>query len=187
MVSRLAGLRLRASSLSRFGVDDRGVAAVEFAMIAPVLIVLYMGLAEMCQAYMAQKRAAHVTSQIADIVAQTDVVTKENIADVFAISSIVLKPFPTATLGTRVTAITRGNDGIARVIWSVGQGNGMAKRSGIVPVPNGLIVNGESIIMSETSYAYQSQLAKLLPTPKVFSSTYYLRPRLVDQIGCSDC
>ncbi len=173
------------SGLSRFGVDERGVAAVEFALIAPVLIALYLGLAEMCQAYMAQKRASHVTSQIADIIAQTDVVTRDDIADYFAIGATVLKPFPTTPLTMRVTAITRGSDGVARVVWS--QGQGMTGRSGTVAVPSGLIANGESIIMSEANYAYQSPLAKLLPGVTNFASTYYLRPRLVDQVGCSDC
>lgn len=185
MVSRLGRLKPNLAILSRFGVDQRGVAAVEFALIAPVLITLYMGLAEMCQAYIAQKRAAHVTSQVADIVAQTDVVTKDNIADIFAIGAQVLKPFSTTTLNMRVSAITRGNDGVAKVVWS--QGQGMTARSGNVTIPAGLIDNGESIIMSETTYAYQSQLAKLLPGTTNFSSTYYLRPRLVEQVGCSDC
>ncbi len=181
----MACLKLNLGILSRFGLDQRGVAAVEFALIAPVLITLYMGLAEMCQAYIAQKRAAHVTSQVADIVAQTDVVTKDNIADIFAIGALVLKPFSTTTLTMRVSAITRGTDGVDRVVWS--QGQGMAPRSGTVSIPSGLIVNGESIIMSEANYAYQSQLAKLLPGSTNFASTYYLRPRLVDQVGCSDC
>lgn len=185
MARALSRLRLDLSGLSRFGVDERGVAAVEFALIAPLLITLYAGLAEMCQAYMAQKRTGHVASQIADIVAQTDVVTRDEIADVFAIGALVLNPFPSTPLTMRVTAVTRGSDGVARVAWSRGQG--MTARSGTVPVPAGLIANGESIILSEANYAYRSPLATFLPGTTNFASTYYLRPRLVDQVGCSDC
>ncbi len=177
--------RLDLSALSRFGFDERGVAAVEFALIAPVLIAMYLGLAEVCQAYMAQKRASHVTSQVADIVAQTDVMTRDDIADVFGIGALVLTPFPSAPLTMRVTSITRGADGVARVDWSRGQG--MTGRSGTVAVPAGLIANGESIIMSEANYAYRSPLAQLLPGITNFSSTYWLRPRQVDRVGCSDC
>ena len=36
--------------------DRRGAAAVEFAFIAPVLIIMYCGLAELSQAMMAQHR-----------------------------------------------------------------------------------------------------------------------------------
>ena len=171
--------------LRRFARDARGVSAVEFALIAPVLIGLYLGLAEFCQAYMAQKRTGHLTSQIADIVAQSDVVTRDELADTFAIGSMLLQPFPTTTLGMRVSGVTRGPDGVARVDWSRGQG--MTARSGSVTIPAGLINNGESIIMSEATYNYVSPLNKLLPGTTRFSQTYYLRPRLVERIGCSDC
>jgi len=173
------------TGLSRFGLDERGVAAVEFALIAPVLIALYLGLAEFCQAYMAQKRTGHLASQIADIVAQSDLVTRDEVADIFAIGTLVLAPFPSAPLKMRISGVTRGTDGVARVDWSRGQG--LSSRSGTVSVPAGLIENGQSIIMSEATYDYVSPLNKLLPGTTQFSQTYYLRPRLVERIGCSDC
>ena len=50
--------------------DRRGAAAVEFAFIAPVMILMYYGLAELTQAMMADRRASHVASAIGDLVAQ---------------------------------------------------------------------------------------------------------------------
>jgi len=177
--------RLTPSGLSRFGLDERGVAAVEFALIAPMLIALYLGLAEFCQAFMAEKRTGHLTSQIADIVAQSDVVTRDELADVFAIGALLLEPFPSEPLGMRVSSVTRGTDGVARVDWSRGQG--LASRTGTVTVPAGVVNNGESIVMSEAIYDYTSPINDLLPGTTRFSRTFYLRPRLVDRIGCSDC
>ncbi|MBX9616891.1 MAG: pilus assembly protein [Caulobacteraceae bacterium] len=171
--------------LSRFRRDTRGVAAVEFALIAPVLVALYIGLAEFCQAYMADQRTGHLTSQIADIVARSDVVTRDELADVFAIGDILMTPFPTAPLAVRITSITRGTDGVARVDWS--RGDGMVARTGTVTVPVGLITNGQSLIMSEATYDYTSPVNDLLPGTTRFSHTFYLRPRQVDRIGCSDC
>lgn len=171
--------------LSRFGLDDRGVAAVEFALIAPILIALYIGLAEFCQAYMAQKRTGHLTSQIADIVSRTDVVTRDDLADIFAIGAVLIEPFPSESLDLRVTSITRGMDGVARVDWS--RGEGMVALAGPVTVPNGLLANGESIIMSESGYDYDSPINVKLPGLTRFSQTYYLKPRVVDKVGCSDC
>jgi Flp pilus assembly protein TadG len=42
--------------LSRFWRDRRGVSAVEFALIAPVLMIFYFGMAELTEAMMAQRR-----------------------------------------------------------------------------------------------------------------------------------
>lgn len=175
----------RPGFLSRFSRDSSGVSAVEFALIAPVLILIYFGLAEFCQAYMAQRRMSHSTSQVADIVAQYQTVDADLVDDTFALGGLVMSPFPDSALKLRVTAITRGNDGVARVTWS--RGSGMTKRSGNVTVPAGLIENGESIIMSEGSYDYVSPLGQVLPGMRTFNHTFWLRPRLVNAITCNDC
>ena len=180
-LKRSAGLAF----LRRFGRDGSGVSAVEFALIAPVLILIYFGLAEFCQAYMAQRRMGHATSQVADIVAQYQEVDTDLIDDTFALGGLVLAPFPDTPLSLRVTSITRGTDGVARVTWS--RGRGMTGRTGSVTVPAGLIENGESIIMSEGTYVFTSPLGQVLPGLKTFSHTYWLRPRLVNTITCDDC
>lgn len=181
-------IRLRKACLAflcRFGRDRSGVSAVEFALIAPVLILIYFALAEFCQAYMAQRRMGHATSQVADIVAQYRTVDAALVDDTFAVGGLVLAPFPGSELTQRVSAITRGTDGVARVVWS--RGKGMTRLSGVVTVPAGLIANGESIIMSEGSYKFTSPLGQVLPGTRTFRRTYWLRPRLVNAIPCANC
>ena len=44
-------------------------------------------------------------------------------------------------------------------------------------LPANLIANGESIIMAEVEYPYQSPFDYVMPSQKTFSKVYYLRPR----------
>jgi Flp pilus assembly protein TadG len=178
-------LRALRSFFARFLGDARGVAAVEFALVVPPLIVCYFGLAEFCQAYMAQKRAQHTTSQIADMVARAPTTSRAQIDAIMDVGSLIMRPFPEAPLTMRVTSITRGTDGVARVNWS--RGRGMEGISGVQSVPDGLIANGETIIMGESSYVYDSPIGRLLPGVATFTGRHYLRPRLTDTIPCSDC
>lgn len=173
--------------LGRFARDRRGVSAVEFALLAPVMIAIYFGLAEFCQGFMAQQRVAHSTAQVADIVAQTDVVTKDEIDDTMAIGGLILAPFSSTPLKMRVTSVTRNSSGVAKVDWSRGGGLAALAVGATVTVPAGMIANGETIIMSEATYDYTSPLRYFLPGVTTFRNTYYLRPRLVDKVGCSDC
>lgn len=170
---------------ARFLRDARGVAAVEFALVVPPLIACYFGLAEFCQAYMAQKRAQHTTSQVADMVARAPTTTRAEIDAIMDVGSLIMRPFPEAPLQLRVTSITRGTDGIARVDWS--RGRGMTGLSGVQTVPAGLIANGETIIMGESQYVYESPIGRLLPGVTNFGGRHYLRPRLTDRIPCGDC
>lgn len=173
--------------LKRLATDRRGVSAVEFALIAPLMISFYFGLGELCQGYMSQKRLAHTASSVANLVAQTDVVTKDEVDDVMAIGALIMKPFSTTTLTTRVSSVTRNSSGVAKVNWSRASGITAYTAGTTVTVPTDMIGNGESLVMAETTYDYASPVKYLLPAVTKFTSVFYERPRKVDAVGCSDC
>lgn len=176
----------RRGLLYRLTGDERGVSAVEFALLAPVMIAFYFGMAEFCQGYMAQKRMGHVSAMVADLVAQEETVATANLDDIFQIGGLIMKPFPIAALHQRVSAVTQ-TGGIARVTWS--RGRGMAPRTvdEVIALPAGLVSDGESIIVSEATYDYDSPVDYLMPAVTRFSHIYYLRPRTVDNVICSNC
>lgn len=176
----------RRGLLSRLAGDERGLSAIEFALLAPILIAFYFGMAEFCQGYMAQKRMGHVSAMVADLVAQEEVVTVANLDDIFDIGGLIMKPFSTAALQQRVSSVTR-TAGVAKVVWS--RGDGMTSRAvnEVIVLPTDLIANGESIIVSEATYDYDSPADYLMSGITRFSHIYYLRPRTVDSVTCSNC
>jgi Flp pilus assembly protein TadG len=177
---------MRGGILTRLRRDERGVSAVEFAMLAPVLIAFYFGMAEFCQGFMAQKRMGHASALVADLVAQEETVATANLDDIFQIGGLIMKPFPTAALKQRVSSVTR-TSGVARVDWS--RGDGMAARTvnSTIALPADLIADGESVIVSEATYDYDSPVDYFMPGITQFSHIYYLRPRTVDKTLCSNC
>jgi len=177
---------MRRGLFSRLGPDERGVSAVEFAMLAPVLIAFYFGLAELCQGYMAQKRMGHVASMVADLVAQEETVATANLDDIFDIGGLIMKPFPTPALKQRVSSVTR-TAGVAKVDWSRGDGMTARAVNSTITLPTDLIADGESVIVSEATYDYDSPVDYFMPTITRFSHIYYLRPRTVDKTLCSNC
>jgi Flp pilus assembly protein TadG len=177
---------MRFRRLSRLAGDERGVSAVEFAMLAPVLIAFYFGMAEFCQGFMAQKRMGHVSAMVADLVAQEETIATSALDDIFDIGGLIMKPFPTAPLQQRVSSVTR-TSGTARVDWSRGEGMVPRAVNSTITLPAGLIADGESVIVSEATYDYDSPVDYFMPGITRFSHTYYLRPRTVDRTLCSNC
>ncbi|MDQ8027186.1 MAG: pilus assembly protein [Brevundimonas sp.] len=177
---------MRLSLIRRLSGDDRGVSAVEFALLAPVIIAFYMGLAEFCQGYMAQKRMGHVSAMVADLVAQEEVVTPAALSDIFSIGDLIMKPFPTTTLKQRVSSVTRTGNQI-RVDWSRGDGMTARGKNELVTLPADLLADGQSVVMSEVTYDYDSPADYLMPGLTRFSHTYYLRPRTTDKTLCPAC
>ncbi|MDB5421971.1 MAG: hypothetical protein JWR59_1918 [Brevundimonas sp.] len=173
--------------LTRLRGDRRGVSAVEFALLAPVMIAFYFALTEFCQAYMSQKRVAHAASAVGDLVAQTDVVTLAQLDDIIAIGGLIMKPFDASSLTIRITSVTRDANGVDKVDWSRANGIVPLAKSATVTVPDGVIAKGQSLVMAETTYDYKSPVQYLLPAMTKFSRVFYLRPRRVEMVLCTDC
>lgn len=168
--------------LSRLRGDRRGVSAVEFAMLAPILIAFYFGLAEFCQGFMAQKRMGHVSATVADLIAQNATVTEDEITDIFSIGTLIMRPFSATPLSQRLTSVTMDEDGAVIVDWSRGAGMTPRATGETVTVPDGLIAENESLVMTEVTYDYDSPVDYLMPTITRFSHTYYLRPRVSENV-----
>jgi Flp pilus assembly protein TadG len=183
-------LRPRSGAIRRFWRDRRGVSAIEFALIAPVMLVIYFGLIEVCQGYMASRRASHTASIVADLVAQADETSTRDLTSVFAIGDMIMRPFSAADLSIRVSSVTMDANGVARIDWSRGNNKtltALTKNSTVSNLPPGLIVRGESLILGETEFKYTSAFAQVIKQPIYFKRSYYLRPRTQDRIACSDC
>jgi Flp pilus assembly protein TadG len=170
----------RPALLRRLGDDRRGVSAVEFALIAPVMIAFYFGLCEFCQAYMAQQRMSHVSATVADLVTQTDTLDTAGMTDIFAVGPMVMEPYASTTLKQRVTHMTMDAGGNLSIDWT--SLSGMDPATPRPTLPAGLIDPGESIVMAEATYDYDSPVDYMLPAVTQFSKVYFLRPRRSDKV-----
>ncbi|MDO8912880.1 MAG: pilus assembly protein [Phenylobacterium sp.] len=164
--------------------DRRGAAAVEFAFVAPVMILMYYGLAELTQGMMADRRASHVASAIGDLVAQDTMINTSEMNDIFNVGKAIISPFPTTGLSMRVTSIRKDSSGAIQVMWSKSSGS-MGVLTTVASVPDGLIANNESVILAESSYVYDSATKQVLPNALTFTQKYYLKPRKTAQVTWS--
>jgi Flp pilus assembly protein TadG len=172
----------------RLARDSRGVAAVEFALLAPILVLLYFGVVELTQGAMTQQRANHVASTIGDLVSQNSTVTSAEVTDIFSVGDTVIYPYPTASLKMRVSSLSADAKGDVTVAWSQASGlTKLAPNSGVSSVPKNVILANETVIMSESQYTYTSVLGQILPQPIVFNEVAYSHPRLSSSVTCGDC
>jgi Flp pilus assembly protein TadG len=163
--------------------DERGVAAMEFAFIAPLMVLLYFALAELTSAIMANGRAAHVASVVGDLVSQEGgTLTNSQLDNIFGIGDAIMKPFPTTTMKYRITSVRADANGVPQVTWSYEKG--MTHLTGkATEFPTGLLATGESVITSEVQYTYTSPIQQVIPKPLTFSTKYYIKPRRVTEVA----
>lgn len=193
---------LIARHLRRFRRDGRGLAAVEFALILPVMITLFFGIVELSLALAARADVVSMTSIAADLVAQESSVTPTGMTNVFAAASAVLYPYATAPLTVTIYSIVDdGHQGKAGMVrWSCTRtGDGTATNGPNTPPAgsNGgeLIATANpdshgnpqygspgSVILAQVSYNYTSPTTQVITGPIAMGSSFYSKPRRVAEI-----
>jgi Flp pilus assembly protein TadG len=182
------------------------VAAVEFALIAPLLLALYFLTVEFSQAIDTNKRVGRIASMTADLITQQNGSTNQ--ADVDAILQIgeaILQPYDRSLPTITATAIQVTDDATPKALvkWSRELDGDVAKEGPkpgdeITTLPANLMVKGSFLIRVEAQLDYKPIIAwaaenkASLGLAAAFSSlnmseTYYLRPRMSATISCDDC
>ena len=165
-------------SLSRIFGDRRGVSAIEFAIVAPLLVIAYLGIAELCNAMLAQNRAQHAASTIGDLVAQNSTITNAQITDIFSVAGTIMSPLPTNTLKMAVTSVVADANGATTVGWSQGYGGmGTPAQGSAITTPTGIVAASGSVIRAEVQYTYSPPLPLINKTGYTFDQVFYLAPR----------
>lgn len=162
----------------RLGRDRRGISAVEFALLAPFMLALYLGSAQLTLALTADRKVSNTANIVADLVTQDDTITNGDLGNIYAAADAVLQPFSSAPLTLRITSVRMDMDGEIFVDWSEGRGVPPLDTDSLPPMPDGLLAPMNSVVMVEARYAFQTNIGELTRTPIILSDTAYLRPRL---------
>jgi Flp pilus assembly protein TadG len=171
--------------------DVRGAAAVEFALILPVLVLLYAVGFEICQAATVNRKLTDTTVQLANLTSQYTKVSKSDISTIMNASSETMTPFPNSALSIVLSEISIDNTGKASVAWSESYLYGVAFQGNPLtqpPVaPPSFATPNSSYLVVQSSYAYTPVIAGTFMPPITLASHSFMLPRNAGSIPCSDC
>lgn len=179
---------------ARFARDREGVGAIEFAILFPILVVLYVGAFEITIGLSLSKRAARSAASVADVITQQQSVTKSWLADMPSVASAIFAPYPTTGMTLKITGITIDSSANPKVKWSWAQDNSAPyAANSAVTVPTDLKKASSFLVRAEITVPYQLFLFAFAPnlvskqSTLTISRTYYYRQRQGDDVACSDC
>lgn len=179
MIQRIADTL---ASMRKMVRDVRGLSALEFALILPILITFYFGSVEITQLLTIDRKVTKAASSIADIVAQAQGLSTNEINDLFQITTSILMPFNANGLQVVLTSVVADVNNNTTVAWSDALNAAPRAVGAIVTLPQGLTDPNTSVIMVEVAYTYTSVVGEFTTGGVTMNDTFYLAPRDTDQV-----
>ena len=170
--------------LFRFGRDRRGVSAVEFALILPLMVTLYLGGNELGHGLTIARKVTHVGSTLADLVTQSKNITNTDMTNILNAAASVMTPYPIASLlKIKVSGITIDSTGKAKVTWSDALNDtALTVGSVVTSLPAAVKTANTFIVTTEVHYAYTPSIGYVMSGTFDLKDQFYLRPRLSDTV-----
>lgn len=167
----------RAHVFKRLAGDRRAVSAVEFALIAPLLILAYVSSVHLTLALSADRKLTAAAATVADLVAQNETVTSAVINDIFEAGRVLVQPFPAGDLQMRITSVRADSNGVAQLVWSEGLGMGARSPGDLPSLPAGVLLPDSGLVVVEMSYPYDTPFTGVSFGNFTFTETAFMRPR----------
>ena len=172
-----------------------GMAAVEFAMVLPIMVSMYLGCCEISLGFSASKKVDSVARALSDLTAQASVpVTLAQMTDTVAAATGVMQPFDGSATKLTITSFIMPTPASGPVKaytdWSYVRG-GTAVPCGdqTTLVPAGFLSAGKSVIKADVIYTYYPLLSGPFrtigsgsTTSLNLTSSIWMQPRVLTRV-----
>jgi Flp pilus assembly protein TadG len=148
------------TQILRFSRDKRGIAATEFALIAPALIVMVMGVLEMSMRFRAVEEASRYVHQVADLISREDTLTTAALNEIYDASTEMMKPLDTTdNLDLDVSSVIfRTNAATPSIAWRRVAGEAISFNA---EEAAGMGAENETVLRVGIRYRYESVLSSM--------------------------
>lgn len=194
-------LRVRREAARLFS-DSSAIAATEFAVIVPLMLVLFFGTVEFSSGVAVDRKVTLTSRTLSDLTSQAPSSTPNAVSagvndsylqNVFTAAIAIIKPYSVTPTTAQISEIYVDSSRIATIKWSraasIGSDNATTATLGassrnpgdiIATVPAQLLVAQTYLIMSEVSYLYTPLgIGYVMKSNLTLSDVSYSRPRQV--------
>lgn len=171
--------------------DERGVAAIEFALCVTVLITMFIGSMELTRYILITQKLEKTVSMITDIVTQTDPgsapLTTTTMQQIFGATVDMMKPYPAgANIYVILTNVTKTGTANPKINWRYCGGGTLSATSNIgtangadATLPSGFTMTaGEEVLIGEVFYKFDPITTQsIVPSVTLYRTAIFM-PRL---------
>jgi Flp pilus assembly protein TadG len=170
----------------------RGAAFVEFAVIAPLLLLLFLGTFEVTRVVRTMMKATNAAQTYANLVANLGGLSLATLSDYCTGARTVMTPFDQSPFSAAIAGLSSANGTSWTQMWhdTSSCGSGVSSIAGTTLASNAGVVpkfTGDAVIVVKSQYDYQSPITYVLPASQTLTDTAFARPRANSPIPCTSC
>jgi Flp pilus assembly protein TadG len=169
--------------LARLAGDERGVSAVEFAMLLPLMLTLYLGAVEVSQGIGANRKVTITARTVADLTSQASSLTALQMTNSLNAATAVIAPYSDANLKVTVSQVKIDANSRATIDWSQTKNGATHAQGSSVALPAALVVPNSCLVWSEVQYTYKPTIGYVVSGTLTLKDQIYMRPRLSDCVN----
>lgn len=161
--------------LCRLWRDRNGFAAMEFALMLPVMLGLLIGTVELGGLITLDRRVTSAAQTVGDLIAQERDLSLAEVDQAFVALEMIVGSFNTADAGATVYSVVMDDFGNVTVDWF--ESRWPRAPTAVPELPPGLLQPGSSVVVTDIRYRYRPAFGGFLIDLVDLSDTSYLRPR----------
>jgi Flp pilus assembly protein TadG len=153
------------------------VAAVEFAVLLPLLLLILFGTIEVGTAIVIKGKLRAAASTVAEIANQYTTIQNSDMTAILGAAAAIITPYPISNASVVMSEISVNSQGKATVTWSDAL-NGTARTTGsTITVPSGIAIANTVLLLGEVSYLYTPAFGKAMIGTMTLNENLYAMPR----------
>jgi Flp pilus assembly protein TadG len=181
----------------RFFRRTDGITAVEFALVAPILILLLLGAFELSRFVWLEVKIDRTAVSLGDLLSRQDSVGEDSVSSLFNAAGLLMKPFPTGGLSkVIITSLspTSSTNFTPVINWQRSGGGTLAATSRVAPCGGGQTItlpagtlgkNVPVVIVTEVFYSFTPVTGQGVMTPTVIYRNSFFSPRIASLVTVS--
>lgn len=170
----------------QIGGNCDGLAYLEFALVFPVLMLLFLGGVDLSRYVQAGQKTDRVTHTVVDLIAQAPTISEQELDQIMVAVEHIMKPHDFSSDGVIIVSCVGYNDLGALVVKWQRKGGGTFDRDSVIgevgetpTLPTGFVVEErDNVIIAETYFSFSSLINDALMAPvEIYRTAFYL-PRI---------
>jgi Flp pilus assembly protein TadG len=165
--------------------DRRGVSAIEFALLLPLLLALYVAGTELTKAVAIGRKVTLTARTVADLVSRVTTTSTSDLQNSVSASLAVIAPYAPGPMTVTISQVKIHNNGNATVDWSCSYQNTAHAAGTAVNLPAAFITANTYLIWGESQYAYTPPIGYAISGTILLKDQFYTAPRSSNNVTFS--